>query len=161
MSYQCFLNQCRDCFRRLIGVYDPYPLRRCRRTIEVSQSYALVEFGTLQLEAVQLACLRGDPPAGDRRRQIEEQRQVRLQMTVYPPLKLGKLASVEAPPAALVGVGGVAEAVADHPVAAFQGRFDYPFKVFAAPPGRSARQRPSTFSSQRATSTAPPLSARC
>jgi hypothetical protein len=39
-----------------------------------------MKLGALLLEAIEVARLRGDALAGDRRRQIEEQRQIRLQV---------------------------------------------------------------------------------
>ena len=58
------------------------------------------------------------------RRQIEQQRAVRLQITVHGARELLDPLRTHAAPAALIGARGVGEAVADHPVAARQRRTD-------------------------------------
>jgi hypothetical protein len=53
-------------------------------------------------------------------------------MTMHPLFKLRELLSIKAPSAALVSVGGIAEAVTDDPVTAFECRFDHLCEVLSA-----------------------------
>jgi hypothetical protein len=66
-------------------------LRRCGRALEIGLSHALMKIGLLLFEAVQRAFLRRDAPASDRGGKSKEQRQVRLQMGMYPLLELREL----------------------------------------------------------------------
>jgi len=132
MIYNSFLNQILDDVRCLVGVYHLYALRCCSSALKISVSHTFVKIGLLPFEAVQGALLRRDASASDGGRQVEEQRQVRLQMPMYPLLELQELGLVEAASAALVSIGGVAEAVTDHPVATRQGRLDHLLEMLPA-----------------------------
>lgn len=74
----------------------------------------------LLFKAIEFSPLRRNALAGHRRRQIEEEGQIGLQMTMHPLLKLLELTLVEPRPPALIGIGRIAEAIADDPVAARQ-----------------------------------------
>ena len=84
-------------------------------------------FKTIQHPAGQ-----GNAFSGDFQRQIEEQRQVGLNVLMYPVLKRENLAAVQPSPTALVSVGGIAETVADDPFAFGQCGFDHPGQMLAA-----------------------------
>ena len=55
-----------------------------------------MEIRALLLEAVKLPRLQRDSLARDRERQIEQERQIRLQMAVHPAFEIGELVPVEA-----------------------------------------------------------------
>jgi hypothetical protein len=123
----------------LLGVDDLYALWRRDGALEIGASHTLVKVAPLLFEAIEFARLRDDSPARNRRRQVEQHGQVRLQVGVHPFLELRELPAFKPASAALVGIGGVAEAVADDPVAPFQGGFDDACQVFA--PGGEHQQR--------------------
>jgi hypothetical protein len=66
------------------------------------------------------------------RRHVEEQREIRIAVRVHASLELAQEFSRDEMAAALVGVGRVGEAIAQHPIAARERRFDDLHDVLAA-----------------------------
>jgi len=93
-------------------------------SFEVCLSDTLVKIDTFLFELVQDPIGQHDTLAGNVEWQIEQQGQVRLQVLVHPMFQNQKLGAIETPPTTLIGVGRIAEAVADHPLTASQCRFD-------------------------------------
>lgn len=83
---------------------------------EVSLTYALVEVGAFLLEAVENPAGQRDALACHIEWQVEKQGQIGLQVPVHPMFELLKFRPVEPTPSSLIGIGRVAEAVADHPL---------------------------------------------
>ncbi len=89
--------------------------------LEIGVAHALEERVRLALELVERrgprACARVEPRARHVGRHVEEKREVGLAVAVDPLLELADARDGHAVPAALIGVGRVGEAVAEHPVA--------------------------------------------
>ena len=109
------------------------------RQFQVGRAHPLEEGRLLLLEAIGLAAARLRPRHAGRHRQIQQQRQVRLQLAHAPPAPATSIvAAVQAAAAALIGAGGIGETIADHPLAARQRRADQVRQVQAA--GREHQQ---------------------
>ncbi len=121
-----------DDIRRLIGVDDTHALRCRRGALEVGLPNAVVEILPLDFETIERTRLRGDAPGGQLDRQIEQERQVGLQVRMHPGFELNEFFPVKTAATALIGVSGVAETIADDPVAARQRRFNDLRQVFPA-----------------------------
>ena len=101
---------------RLGAVEHAKPVRFEFGSAEVFPAYRVEEAHFLGLEAVRgtrkCAALRGDA-----RRDVEQQREVWLQIGMYPLLERRNALRTQSTAAALIGVGGVGKAIAQYPLA--------------------------------------------
>src|SRR5262245_35823001 len=118
----------------LAGIDDHEAPRLGARAREVRLARALGELAALGLEAIRDArrqvALAGARAAHIDRR-VEQEREIRSQLALHERLEMRYVRGRDAPPAALIGIGSVGEAVAKHPRAAIERRTDDIFDVRA------------------------------
>ncbi len=102
------------------------------RAFQIGLANPLMEVRAFLLEAIENPARQRDALARDFQRQIEQQGEIGLQVSVHPLLELLEFGAVQTAPSSLIGIGRIAEAVADHPLAAGQRRFDHFRQMFAA-----------------------------
>ncbi len=139
--------------RRPRAVDDAEAPRLVGGALEIGGAHAREEGAGLALELVERATLalgalsrRARDTAG---RHVEQEREIRLAVAVDPLLQLADARQRHAVAAALVGVGRVGEAVAQHPVAAGERRPDHEVEVLA-PRGEHQQRLRCRASSARA-----------
>ena len=117
---ECRQRRLADLVDVLCGVDHAKSIRRRAREFQVTVAHPIEELRRLDFEAIDGAAPRLHALESDAHRHVEQQRAVGREIAVHGLREVFDECAVDTPSPALVGVRGIGEAIAQHPLAARQ-----------------------------------------